>query len=123
MVTWQGKQLRLERGQASLGRNLGGGNGGQVSGLGSPGCLCDLQSPLMEVSWDLQEYTLPGSLGLLGSILWIAGEASEGFLLSPECGPHPDSSELFSALTSPVTFPAGWCQVLVLLSLEHAPSL
>lgn len=28
--------------QASLGGNLGGGSGGQVSGLGSPGCLCDL---------------------------------------------------------------------------------
>lgn len=70
-MTWQGKQLRLERGQASLGGNLGGGYGGQVSGLGSPGYLCDLQSPLMEVSWDLQEHTLhpSGSLGLLGSIL------------------------------------------------------
>lgn len=36
--------------QASLGGNLGGGCGGQLSRLGSPGCLCDLQSPLLEVS-------------------------------------------------------------------------
>lgn len=122
-MTWQGKQLRLERGQASLGGNLGGGYGGQVSGLGSPGCLCDLQSPLMEVSWDRQEHTLHRSR-VLGIARKHPLDCWRGLgRFSPECGPHPDSSELFSALTSPVTFPASWCQVLVLLSLEHAPSL
>lgn len=39
--------------QASLGGNLGGSCGGpKVSPLGNQGCLCDLQSPLLEVSWD-----------------------------------------------------------------------
>lgn len=62
----------LLMGQASLGGNLGGGCGGQVSGLGSPGCLYDLQSPLLEVSWDLQAHTLPCPWGCWEASFWVA---------------------------------------------------
>lgn len=83
VVTWQERKPRLERHcwWIGLGGNLGGGFGGQVSPLGSPGCLCDPAVTLLEgflgpkdthPSLSLGEN--PWLYGVLASILfWIAG--------------------------------------------------
>lgn len=86
-------------GQASLGGDLRGGFGGQVSPLGTPGCLCDPAVTLLESflgpegthpSLSLGEN--PWLYGVLASILfWIAGGLGKFSRFSPE-GPHPDSS-------------------------------